>query len=66
MDMDFQKIYYPGKLLVLTNEVFNKMKINYKDNNILYWQDYTNTYFKQTCTFSLVMEREVKSWVFSK
>ena len=26
-EIDFQKIYFPGKLVILTNELFNKQKV---------------------------------------
>lgn len=28
--IDYKKVYYPGKLVVLANELFNKQKIDFK------------------------------------
>jgi hypothetical protein len=64
--MDFQSIYYPGKLVVLTNELFNKQKINQSENNFLYWKQYTERYFAKDCVFNVIMSRENRTWTFSK
>lgn len=65
-EMDFQSIYYPGKLIVLTNELFNKQKIIQKENNIIYWKSYIERYFSPDCTYSVIMHRENRTWTFSK
>lgn len=64
--MDFKTMYYPGKLVVLTNELFNKQKINPKENNVNYWKNYTERYFSTVCTYSIIMNRDNKTWTFSK
>lgn len=63
--MDFKSMYYPGKLIVLTNELFNKQKINPKENNINYWKSYTERYFNSNCTYSIIMNRDNRTWTFS-
>jgi hypothetical protein len=64
-NIDFQSIYYPGRLVVLTNELFNKQKIIQKDNNLLYWKQYIERYFSADCTYSIIMSRENRTWTFS-
>lgn len=63
--MDFQSIYYPGKLIVLTNELFNKQKIIQKENNIIYWKSYIERFFSPNCIYSVIMNRENRTWTFS-
>jgi hypothetical protein len=65
-NVDFQSIYYPGRLVVLTNELFNKQKIIQKDNNLLYWKQYIERYFSTDCTYSIIMSRENRTWTFSR
>jgi hypothetical protein len=64
--MDFKSVYYPGRLVILTNELFNKQKINQDDNNINYWQTYIERYFSPTCIYSIIMNRDNRHWTFSK
>ncbi len=66
MSMDFQSIYYPGKLIVLTNELFNMQKIIHKDNNVNTWKNYVNRYFNEDSVYSVIMNRENRTWTFSK
>ena len=66
MGMDFKSIYYPGKLIVLTNELFNKQKIIQRDNNTLYWKAYVERYFSKNCVYSVIMSRDSRTWTFSK
>ena len=66
MDLDFQSMYYPGKLVVLTNELFNRQKIIQRENNLLYWKHYIERYFSPNCVFSIIMSRENRTWTFSK
>jgi hypothetical protein len=63
--MDFKSIYYPGKLVVLSNELFNKQKITQNENNINYWHQYIERYFSPECVFSIIMSRENRTWTFS-
>ncbi len=63
--MDFQSIYYPGKLIVLTNELFNMQKIIQKDNNVDAWKNYVNRYFNEDSVYSVIMNRENRTWTFS-
>jgi hypothetical protein len=63
--MDFKYIYYPGRLVVLTNELFNKQKIHQKDNSTQYWKAYVDRYFSQNCTYSVIMTRDSRTWTFS-
>jgi len=63
--MDFKSMYYPGKLIVLTNELYNKQKINPNENNVNYWKSYTERYFSTNCTYSIIMNRDNKTWTFS-
>jgi len=65
-EIDFRSTYYPGKLIVLTNELFNKQKINLKENNMSYWKNYTDRYFSNNCTYSVIMNRDNRTWTFSK
>jgi hypothetical protein len=65
MTMDFQSIYYPGKLIVLTNELFNMQKIIQKDNNVDAWKNYVNRYFNEDSVYSVIMNRENRTWTFS-
>jgi hypothetical protein len=65
MNIDFRSIYYPGKLVVLTNELFNKQKISQKDNNLPYWESYIDRYFSKNCTYSVIMNRDSRTWTFS-
>jgi hypothetical protein len=58
--------YYSGKLVVLTNELFNKLKISKEDNVLKYWEWYTNRFFSENCTYSVIMNRDNRSWTFSK
>lgn len=66
MSMDFQSIYYPGKLIVLTNELFNMQKIIQKENNVNSWKNYVNRYFNEDSIYSVIMNRENRTWTFSK
>jgi hypothetical protein len=63
---DFKGNYYPGKLIILTNEIFNKQKINNKENNMNYWKYYVERYFSEQCTYSVIMNRDNRTWTFSK
>lgn len=63
--MDFQSIYYPGKLIVLTNELFNMQKIIQKDNNVDAWKNYVKRYFNEDSVYSVIMNRENRTWTFS-
>ena len=65
-EINFKSIYYPGKLIVLTNELFNEQKINLKENNMNYWKNYTERYFANNCTYSIIMNRDDRTWTFSK
>ncbi len=66
MNIDFRSIYYPGKLVVLTNELFNKQKITQRDNNLPYWESYIERYFSKSCTYNVIMNRDSRTWTFSK
>jgi hypothetical protein len=65
-NMDFKSMYYPGKLIVLTNELFNKQKIIQKENDLLYWKSYIERYFSPDCVYSVIMSRDSRKWTFSK
>jgi hypothetical protein len=64
--IDFQAIYYPGKLVVLTNELFYKQKVNIRENCLKYWETYTGRFFSESCIYSVIMKRDNRSWTFSK
>lgn len=63
---DFKSNYYPGKLIILTNELFNKQKINNKENNMNYWKLYVERYFSEQTLYSVIMNRDNRTWTFSK
>jgi hypothetical protein len=65
ISLDYTSHYYPGRLIVLTNELFNKQKITQKENNILYWKTYTEKYFSHNCLYSIIMKTENQTWSFS-
>jgi hypothetical protein len=66
LPIDFKSLYYPGKLVVLTNELFNKQKISKDENMLKYWEVYTGRFFNESCTYSVIMNRDNRSWTFSK
>ena len=59
--------YFPGKLIVLTNEYFNKQKqIKTEGNSIQHWKDYVERFFSENCNYCIIMSRVSKEWTFSK
>ena len=59
--------YFPGKLIVLTNEYFNKQKqIKTEGNSIQQWKDYVERCFSENCNYCIIMSRVSKEWTFSK
>lgn len=59
--------YFPGKLLVLANEYFNKQKqIKNEGNSIKTWKAYVERFFTENCNYCIIMSRVSKEWTFSK
>lgn len=56
--------YFPGKLVVIINEYFNKHK-HIKENSIEYWKDFVSNYFTEKCKYSIIIDQEGKDWTFN-
>ena len=56
--------YFPGKLVVIINEYFNKHK-HIKENSIEYWKDFVANYFTEKCKYSIIISQEGKDWTFN-
>lgn len=62
-----EKKYFPGKLLVLINEYYNKRKqIKKEGNHISQWKLFVERFFSEKCNYSNIMSRDDKEWTFSK
>jgi hypothetical protein len=59
-------LYFPGKLIVIMNEFFNKQKqIKNEGNTIIKWQKFVERFFSTKCEYCIVMNRDSKDWKFS-
>ena len=58
--------YFPGKITILVQDLFNSQKkVNINDNET-FWETYTNKYFSKNCVYSILYSRNNKEWKFSK
>lgn len=58
--------YYPGKLVVLANEYFNKQKQLKEENDIKQWKAFVERFFNEKCIYCMMLSRDNKEWTFSK
>ena len=57
--------YFPGKLLLIINELFNNQKNSEKVcGNILFWESYVYHYFSTKVNYCEIMNQEGNQWVF--
>ena len=57
--------YFPGKLLLIINELFNNQTNCEKVcNNILFWESYVCNYFSPKINYCEIMNQEGNQWQF--
>jgi hypothetical protein len=57
--------YYQGKLGIIINEMFSKLK----QNNMIevnFFNEFVEDYFSKDCIYIIKMHRDDKDWKFSK
>ena len=57
--------YYQGKLGVLINEMFTKLKQK-NISEVNFFNEFVEDYFTKDCVYIIRMNREDKDWQFSK